>query len=211
MNASKQLLVDWLPFHVSPQQINESASKNSGRLIVQGVIQRSDVKNANGRIYPKKVLEKQIDLYKKVYIKENRAMGELDHTDSAIVELKNTSHNILGIEWNGNEVVGTIEILPTPVGEILKKLFECGINVGISSRGLGSVKELQNDTVEVEDDYEIICWDFVSNPSTKGAFMYKTTLRENKQFGEEDKIDSILRELLCELNDICCSQQIQSQ
>ena len=173
---SKQLLVDYIPFDVTPQQINESLAKN-GKLIVAGVLQRADSENQNGRIYPKETLMREAANYAKVQIAERRALGELDHPDSSVVNLNNASHNVLEMHWNGDDLVGTVEVLGTPAGNILKELFKSGIKLGISSRGLGSVEELkeaedgENPTVKVKDDFELIAFDFVSNPSTHGAFM----------------------------------------
>jgi len=170
---SKQLLVDYIPFEITPQQINESLTKNNGRLIVKGILQRADVKNQNGRVYPRETLMREADQYSSVQIKERRALGELDHPDSSVVNLQNASHNILEMHWSGDDLSGTVEVLGTPAGNILKELFKSGIKLGISSRGLGSVKEIhEDDSVEVQPDFELIAFDFVSNPSTQGAFMH---------------------------------------
>ena len=175
---SKQILVDYIPFEVTPQQINESLSKNGGRLIVKGVLQRAEAKNQNGRVYPKETLMREAEKYSKVQISERRALGELDHPDSSVVNLNNASHNVLEMHWDGNDLLGTVEVLGTPAGNILKELFKSGIKLGISSRGLGSVKEIHEDegqdTVEVQPDFELIAFDFVSNPSTHGAFLSPT-------------------------------------
>ena len=173
-NMNKQLLVDYTIFEVSPQQINESLTQNNGRLIVTGVLQRAGAKNQNGRIYPMPVLQREAKKYGDTFIAERRALGELDHPDSSVVNLNNVSHNILSMGWQGNDLVGKVEILPTPSGNILKALFQSGIKLGISSRGLGSVKEVMregNAALEVQDDFELIAFDFVSNPSTQGAFL----------------------------------------
>ena len=171
---SKQILVDYIPFEVSPQQINESI-KNNGKLIVKGVLQRAEAKNQNGRVYPKETLMREAKKYSEIQIRERRALGELDHPDSSVVNLNNVSHNVLEMHWKGDDLVGTVEVLGTPAGNILKELFKSGIKLGISSRGLGSVKELsENDTVEVQPDFELIAFDFVSNPSTHGAFLSPT-------------------------------------
>ena len=171
---SKQLLVDYIPFEVTRDQINESISKNGGRLVVKGVLQRAEAKNQNGRVYPKDTLVREAKKYAQVQIAERRALGELDHPDSSVVNLNNVSHNILEMHWKGDDLVGTVEVLGTPAGNILKELFKSGIKLGISSRGLGSVKEIHEDdgdTVEVQPDFELIAFDFVSNPSTHGAFL----------------------------------------
>ena len=171
---SKQLLVDYTVFEVSPQQINESLTQNNGKLIVQGVLQRAEAKNQNGRIYPKETLMREANNYAATFIKERRALGELDHPDSSVVNLNNVSHNVLEMGWQGDDLVGKVEVLGTPAGNILKELFKSGIRLGISSRGMGSVKEVMReggDTLEVQPDFELIAFDFVSNPSTHGAFL----------------------------------------
>jgi hypothetical protein len=179
---SKQLLVDYIPFEISREQINESLSDNDGRLIVKGVLQRAEAKNQNGRVYPRETLMREAKKYAEVQIKERRALGELDHPDSSVVNLNNVSHNIMEMHWNGDDLLGTVEVLGTPAGNILKELFKSGIKLGISSRGLGSVKEVTeadgDDTVEVQPDFELIAFDFVSNPSTHGAFLSPSKTNE---------------------------------
>ena len=174
----KEIIVDYIPFEITPQQINESMKDNNGRLVVKGVLQRAEAKNQNGRVYPKETLMREAEQYSKVQIKERRALGELDHPDSSVVNLNNVSHNVLEMHWKGNDLVGTVEVLGTPAGNILKELFKSGIKLGISSRGLGSVKEMNENedggTVEVQPDFELIAFDFVSNPSTHGAFLSPT-------------------------------------
>ena len=196
---TKQLLVDYIPFEVSPEQINESISKN-GKLIVKGVLQRAEAKNQNGRIYPRETLVREAKKYASVQIKERRALGELDHPDSSVVNLNNASHNILEMHWNNDDLLGTVEVLGTPSGNILKELFKSGIKLGISSRGLGSVKEINEDegeTVEVQPDFELIAFDFVSNPSTHGAFMSPMNESvENKVCKVDCKIESIINDIL---------------
>jgi hypothetical protein len=168
----KQLIVDYIPFEVTPQQINESMSTNDGKLIVKGVLQRAESKNQNGRVYPKDLLMREAKKYTENFIQQKRALGELDHPDSSVVNLQNTSHNIMEMHFNGNDLVGTVEVLGTPSGNILKELFKSGIKLGISSRGLGSVETLgESGAQEVQPDFELIAFDFVSNPSTHGAFL----------------------------------------
>ena len=171
----KEVIVDYIPFEVTREQINESISKNGGRLVVKGVLQRAEAKNQNGRVYPKDTLVREAKKYAEVQIRERRALGELDHPDSSVVNLNNVSHNVLEMHWKGDDLVGTVEVLGTPAGNILKELFKAGIKLGISSRGLGSVKEMNEEggegTVEVQPDFELIAFDFVSNPSTHGAFL----------------------------------------
>jgi len=171
----KEIIVDYIPFEITPQQINESMKNNDGRLIVKGVLQRAEAKNQNGRVYPRETLVREAKKYAEIQIKERRALGELDHPDSSVVNLNNVSHNILEMHWKGDDLEGTVEVLGTPAGNILKELFKSGIKLGISSRGLGSVKEMnEDDSVEVQPDFELIAFDFVSNPSTHGAFLSPT-------------------------------------
>ena len=203
---SKELLIERVStFTLTPQLLQESAVKNNGRLIVEGVVQRADAKNGNGRVYPKDTLEREIDKYKATYIKENRALGELDHPESPIINLKNVCHNILDLWWNGDDVMGKIEILPTPSGNILKALLIAGITVGISSRAMGSVKQI-GETVEVQDDLELVCWDFVSTPSTQGAFMEIVNESLNPNTPKTDKyqkINELITEILCNRAGFC--------
>ena len=172
---NKQLLVDVRPFDVSTDKINESISENNGKLVVKGVLQRAESKNQNGRVYPREVLLKEVGKYLENQVTERRALGELDHPESSVVNLNNASHNIVEMHWDGDDLLGTVEVLSTPAGNILKELFKSGIKLGISSRGLGSVEPVNEkdgeDTVEVQPDFELIAFDFVSNPSTHGAFM----------------------------------------
>jgi hypothetical protein len=140
--------------------------------MVKGVLQRADAKNQNGRVYPKNILIREAKKYSDINIKERRALGELDHPDSSVINLNNVSHNILEMHWNGDDLVGTVEVLPTPSGNILKALFQAGIKLGISSRGLGSVKQIdEQGHVQVQDDFNLLCFDFVSSPSTQGAYL----------------------------------------
>jgi len=224
----KQLLIDYCTFELTPQQLNEAESRGDGRVIVTGVLQRADAKNHNGRIYPYQTLMREANKYSKTQIKEKRALGELDHPDSSVVNLNNVSHNILGIKWKGKDLIGEVEILcdrpgpngttvkGTPSGNILKSLLYHGIALGISSRGMGSVKELNEGVLEVQDDFELICWDFVSNPSTHGAFMYPKTsvsgMNEglisegiNKKHAENKykNIEKIITEIICETKGVC--------
>ena len=183
--------------------INESHGAKygvPGGFIVHGVLQRAGAKNQNGRVYPKNILMRECQKYQQEYIDQNRALGELDHPESSVVNLNNVSHNVLKIFWEGDDLKGVVQILDTPSGKILKALFEAGITLGISSRGLGSVKELRNEgTVEVQDDFELICWDFVSNPSTQGAFMGKLKESTQRQITNKyDKVNNLITSILCE-------------
>ena len=167
----KQLIVDYIPFEITPQQITESMSTNDGKLIVKGVLQRAEAKNQNGRVYPKELLMREAKKSTENFIQQKSALREVDHPDSSVVNLQNASHNVMEMHFNGNDLVGTVEVLGTPSGNILKELFKSGIKLGISSRGLGSVENIGEGAQEVQPDFELIAFDFVSNPSTHGAFL----------------------------------------
>jgi hypothetical protein len=199
----KQLIVDYLPFEVRPDQIDESMKENSGKLIVKGVLQRAEAKNQNGRIYPREILEREADKYTTDFIKQRRAMGELDHPESSVVNLQNVSHNVKEMHWEGDNLLGTVEVLGTPSGNILKELFKSGIKLGISSRGMGSVETVnEGDAQQVQDDFELIAFDFVSNPSTHGAFLHPTneSINESKVVGrtcgDYCKVESIINDIM---------------
>ncbi len=173
----KQLMVDYIPCEISSEQINESMKENNGKLVVKGVLQRANAKNQNGRVYPMEILQREAKNYDEGFIKQKRALGELDHPDSSVVNLQNVSHNITEMHFEGDNLIGTCEILTTPSGNILRELIKNGIKLGISSRGLGSVETVNegpndNPIQKVGQDFELIAFDFVSNPSTHGAFMY---------------------------------------
>ena len=199
---NKQLLVDVRPFDISRTKIDESIKENNGRLVVKGILQRAESKNQNGRVYPREVLMKEVQKYSETQVTERRALGELDHPDSSVVNLNNASHNVLEMHWKGDDLLGTVEILSTPAGNILKELFKSGIKLGISSRGLGSVETIkeadgEDSTVQVQPDFELIAFDFVSNPSTQGAFLkpVNESVQKNTPQGNiEGIINSIMRE-----------------
>ena len=181
-------------------RVNED---DSGRTIVKGILQRAGAENQNGRIYPKDILEREAQKYETL-IKERRALGELDHPDSSVINLKNVSHNIREVHWEGDDVVGTVEILPTPSGNILKELLRAGILLGISSRGMGSTKPMEGNKLLVGEDFELIGWDFVSNPSTHGAFMTPMNESVVKNIGTDVcgdfcKSQDLMREIIMEL------------
>ena len=200
------LLTEYRPFKTN-KQLAEQAIKENKPLMVQGVLQRAEAKNQNGRIYPREILDREIQNYKEGPIADNRAMGELDHPESSVINLQNVSHTIKDCWWDGDDVVGKVEILNTPAGNILKALFAAGITVGISSRGMGSVEEnLREGTLEVQDDFELLCFDFVSTPSTHGAFMSPTGLNEGKIRIPEYKyknINNIIRDIICDNTGLC--------
>lgn len=201
-----QLLTEYRPFNIN-STIAESARKslNEGsKLILEGVIQRAGAKNQNGRVYSKDILEREIENYKKGPIAERRALGELDHPDSSIINLNNVCINMLDIWWDGDDVVGKLEVLSTPAGNIIKELFANNITVGISSRGMGSVQESQG-VLRVQEDFEILCWDMVSNPSTQGAFMRPTSLNESvgTKTNPYLQAENIIRDIICDNTGMC--------
>jgi hypothetical protein len=163
------------------------------KFYMTGVMQRADAKNGNGRIYGKNVLQREVENYHKL-VKERRALGELDHPDDSVINLRNASHLVTDIWWDGDDVMGKVQVLDTPAGKVLQELAKAGVTLGISSRGLGSVKEERGNTI-VEDDFQLICFDFVSEPSTTGAFMMKES-REPNIFTKSDKINRLLNDIL---------------
>jgi hypothetical protein len=206
---NKQLLVDCITFEFVKDNLFEEAIRSDGkRLVVKGILQRAAVKNQNGRLYPKDVLIRESKKYEENFIKERRALGELDHPESSVVNLQNVSHNVVEMHWEGDDLIGTVEVLPTPNGNILKELFRANIRLGISSRGLGTVNKSMNEDADVvQDDFELIAFDFVSNPSTRGAFMFAAG---NLQEGVKDsvqnpinqkweRIENIVRDILTEI------------
>jgi hypothetical protein len=177
-----------------------------GRTIVKGILQRAGAENQNGRVYPKPTLMREAQKYEQL-IKERRALGELDHPDSTVINLKNVSHNVREIHWEGDDLCGTVEILATPSGNILKELLRAGILLGISSRGMGSTKQMEGNKVEVQEDFELIGWDFVSNPSTHGAFMLPMNESVNPLAkigsdvcGDYCKAQDLMREIITEIS-----------
>tara|TARA_E500000318_G_scaffold104543_1_gene110651 strand:+ start:477 stop:1088 length:612 start_codon:yes stop_codon:yes gene_type:complete len=201
--VNKQLIVDYLPFEIEPDQINESIKENNGKLVVKGVLQRAESKNQNGRVYPKDILMREAKKYTDEFINERRAMGELDHPESSVVNLQNVSHNVKKMHFEGDNLMGEVEVLGTPSGNILKELFKSGIKLGISSRGMGSVETVNEngaEAQEVQPDFELIAFDFVSNPSTHGAFMYPVNesvdKTQDRSCDEYCKVESIINDIM---------------
>lgn len=190
---SKQVLIETSLFSSKPSRIVEGA--DGGNMLVEGILATAEVKNGNGRYYSRDLWDREIKKYME-NVKRNQALGELDHPDSSIINLKNVSHNIKKIWWDGDHVMGAIEILPTPSGNILKALFSNNIPVGVSSRGMGSLKQM-GDLMEVQDDFELLCWDFVSTPSNPGSYMAR--LNESKGYNPNKyiSVNSIITEILC--------------
>ena len=197
----KQLIVAYIPFEIQPHQISEAMKENNGKLVVKGVLQRADTRNQNGRVYPKEILMREAKKYSSNFVTQKRAMGELDHPESSVVNLQNVSHNVTEMSWNGDDLVGTVEILTTPSGNILRELFKNGIKLGISSRGMGSVEPMQEgDGQKVGQDFELIAFDFVSNPSTHGAFLYPMNESVDKKIsirdGKYGKVEAVINDIL---------------
>ena len=169
----------------------------TGVFEVTGIMQRAGAKNQNGRIYKREILEDQVREYIENFVKVGNAYGELDHPESPIVSLKNASHVVKDLWWEGDDLMGKVELLNTPSGNIVKEILRGGHTIGISSRGTGSVQQTNEGTLMVQPDFELVCWDFVSNPSTQGAFMNPISLNEGKKVvGKYDRLDSIINNIL---------------
>jgi hypothetical protein len=194
-----KLLTEWRPFEYTKDMIEESKRLNGGKIVLKGVLQKANTLNQNGRIYPLPILEREVRNYQK-FIKENRALGECDHPDSSVVELKNASHIVREAHIDKDVCYGVVELLETPSGKILQSLVESGVTLGISSRGVGSTRR-EGDYDVVQDDFQLICWDFVAEPSTPGAFMMKEGREVHRndlkrQFNKSDRVDRILNDII---------------
>ena len=188
-----QLLVDVTPF----KSILRESKERPGVYEVEGVMQRAVSKNQNGRTYSKQILERESLKYIEEFVKNGNAFGELDHPESPIVSLKNASHIVKELWWKGNDLMGRVELLNTPSGNIVKEIIKAGHTIGISSRGTGSVQQTNEGALEVQDDFELVCWDFVSNPSTHGAFMNPIALSEGKfKVSKFHTLDCIINDIL---------------
>jgi hypothetical protein len=206
---TKQVLVSTMPFEFNRTQINESIDKNNGNLVVQGILQKAKEQNQNGRIYSRDLLEREATKYQEL-IDDKRALGELDHPESSVVNLQNVSHNVTKMWWENDNLLGTVEVLSTPAGNILRELFKSGITLGISSRGMGTTRESEGKTM-VNDDFELVAFDFVSNPSTRGAFLEPVAMNESVNVDKTItagrvctkfcNVESIIHEILGELGD----------
>ena len=187
------LLIDVQAF----KPLLKESKERPGVFEVEGVLQRAGAKNQNGRVYDKSLLKREVEKYVNEFVQVGNAFGELDHPESAIVSLKNASHVVKSLWWSGDDLMGKIELLNTPSGNIVKEIIRGGHTIGISSRGTGSVKQTNEGTMMVQPDFELVCWDFVSNPSTHGAFMRPTTINEGKDaYSKYIKLDSILNNIL---------------
>ena len=197
--SNLKLLTEWEAWSFDKDKTIQEATTNGGKYTMKGILQKANTLNQNGRVYPIEVLEREVRNYQK-FIRENRALGELDHPDSSVVELKNASHIIREAYMEGDVCYGIVEILDTPSGKILKSLVDSGVTLGISSRGVGSTRR-EGDNQVVQDDFQLICWDFVSEPSTPGAFMMKEGREISKKelkelFNSTDRIDRIFNDIL---------------
>ena len=194
-----KLITEWSAWEYDKEKTINEASSNGGRYIMRGILQKANTLNQNGRVYPIDILEREVRNYQK-FIAENRALGELDHPDSSVVELKNASHIVREAYMQGDICYGSVEILDTPSGKILKSLVDSGVTLGISSRGVGSTRK-EGDYQVVQDDFQLICWDFVTEPSTPGAFMMKEgkEINEsdlNRHFTKSDRVDRIFNDII---------------
>ena len=203
----RQLLVDYIPFHVAKLSLIESKENPSDkRMRVKGKLQEADVKNGNGRVYPLEILKKQVDEYIKGPVSSKTSTGELDHPESSVINLNNVSHLITKVWWEGNDVMGELLLLNTPSGKIAQEIVSAGIPLGISSRGMGSVKQI-GESVEVQDDFELLTWDLVSVPSTPNAYMKPVGLNENMQYNispnNYQKINQLITDIICIQTGIC--------
>ena len=188
-----QLLIEVTPF----KSILKESKEKPGVYEVEGIMQRAVSKNQNGRTYSKAILERESEKYIEEFVKNGNAFGELDHPESPIVSLKNASHIVKDLWWKGNDLMGRVELLNTPAGNIVKEIIKAGHTIGISSRGTGSVSQTNEGTLEVQPDFELVCWDFVSNPSTHGAFMNPIALQEGKvKVSKYNNLDSIINDIL---------------
>lgn len=194
---AQKLLVEYFPLEYDARQIiTEVANNPHAPIKVKAILQRADAKNQNGRVYPKEILMREAQKYEENFVTQRRALGELDHPESTVVNLRNVSHNITEMHWEGSDLMGTIEILSTPSGNIVKELMKNGIRLGISSRGVGSIKDLGENTVEVDDDFGLICFDVVSNPSTQGAFLNEGVSSNSRKYAN---IESLVYDFFAEL------------
>ena len=187
-----QLLVDVTPFRPT---IRESKTR-PGVFEVEGVMQRAKAENQNGRVYSKDILVREAKKYMEEFVKNGNAFGELDHPESPVVSLKNASHVVKDLYWKVDDLMGKVELLNTPAGNIVKEIIKAGHTIGISSRGTGSVNQTNEGHLEVQDDFDLVCWDFVSNPSTHGAFMNPVSLNEGKKVNKYTILDSIINDIL---------------
>jgi len=191
------LLCEYTELHYDRQILTEAMEANKPLILKNVVLQRANAKNQNGRVYPKEVLMREAVTYKKNFVDQRRALGELDHPESPVVNLKNVCCNVVGLWTEGEDVKGDIEILTTPTGNIVRELIRNNIRLGVSSRGMGSVKQMEENTVEVQEDFSLICFDIVSNPSTIGAFINESVSHASPT--KYDNINKLIHDFLSEV------------
>jgi hypothetical protein len=191
---SKMILTEWSPLKKDEGFILEDRGPNGGKLILKGPMQRADKENQNHRVYPMKLLQREFENYGKP-IREGRALGELDHPDTSTVSLEKASHVVREQFWDGTTWMGRIEVLGTPCGRILEQLLESGVVVGISSRGIGSTSKNESGSDIVMDDFQLVCFDMVAEPSTHGAFMLPESVDRGRLATRPDRIFRALNAL----------------
>jgi hypothetical protein len=181
--SDKYVISEFYAFDIDRKLLKEAEERNEP-IILKGILQKANTENRNGRVYPFEILKREATKYEEA-VRERRATGELDHPDSAVVSLSNVSHMVTKMWWDGDTLMGEVQLLETPSGNILKGLLKSGVMLGISSRGVGSVKNIKGLDV-VQDDFELIAFDFVSSPSTPGAYLFK----ESRSWGLTKLSDS---------------------
>jgi len=191
------LLCEYTELQYNKELLTEALDGNKPLILRNVVLQRANAKNQNGRVYPKEILMREASVYKQNFVNQRRALGELDHPESPIVNLKNVCCNIVGLWTDGDDVRGDIEILTTPTGNIVRELIRNNIKLGVSSRGMGSVKQMSESTVEVQEDFALICFDIVSNPSTIGAFITENVMHQVA--APYDTINKLVHDFLSEV------------
>ena len=192
---SKSLLVETHILKYHPVKLTEGVNDSATNFIVEGILATAEVKNGNGRYYSRSLWDREMNKYKEL-VDQRRSIGELDHPESTVINLKNVSHLISEYWWDGDQVMGKIEILPTPSGNILRELIKSGVTVGVSSRGMGSLEQ-KGSVMEVQEDFELLCWDFVSTPSNPGSYM--SLVKEGKEnfLNDYSKVNGIIHDILC--------------
>jgi hypothetical protein len=201
---NKQLLIETRQFSPKPVRLVEGM-RNGGNVFVEGILATVEVKNGNGRYYKRELWEREIDNFqRKINQKTTETCGELDHPDSQVINLKNASHAVRKLWWDGDEIWGQVEIFSdqgekgTLSGRIAGALINNGLTIGISSRGMGSLKQM-GEVMEVQDDFELLTWDLVSNPSNPDSWMKNGQLNESRTtyLDPYARANSILTEILC--------------
>jgi len=192
-----RLLCEYTELQYNKELLTEALDGHKPLVLRDVILQRANAKNQNGRVYPKEILMREARVYKDNFVTQRRALGELDHPESPVVNLKNVCCNVTDLWTDGDDVKGNIEILTTPMGNIVRDLIRNNIKIGVSSRGMGSVKQIGEGTVEVSDDFSLICFDIVSNPSTIGAFITENTTPTIVT--PYDNIDKLIYDFLSEV------------